>query len=177
MEREAVMIHLYVGNGKGKSTAAAGLALRFAAYEGQVLYTQFLKDGRSGEVRELKKLQTVEVFPFPGICMFTCHMDDNTRERFKVDYDKYIKDIFRKVRVEAIGLLVLDEVIDAIHAGLVREEKLLDFLQTHPEKPEIVLTGRNPSRAIADTADYFTEFQKIRHPYDGGLEARKGIEY
>ena len=171
------MIHLYVGNGKGKSTAAAGLALRYAGREGHVLYTQFLKDGSSGEVRVLKKLQTVEVFPFPGICMFTYNMDDKTRERFKVDYSKYLTDIVRKVRTESVGLLVLDEVIDAVNEGLVQEEKLCSFLKSHPEKPEIVLTGRNPSDAIADLADYYTKFLKVRHPYDGGLEARKGIEF
>ena len=80
-------------------------------------------------------------------------------------------------RAKNMDLLVLDEVISACNHGAVPEEALLEFLQNKPEHLEVVLTGRNPSEALLAQADYVTEMKKIKHPFDHGVLARKGIEY
>ena len=74
-------------------------------------------------------------------------------------------------------LLILDEIISACNHGAVRENLLTDFLDRRPEKLEVVLTGRNPSPALVERADYMTEMRKCRHPFDQGIPARKGIEF
>ena len=76
-----------------------------------------------------------------------------------------------------MGLLVLDEVIPACKLGLVSETALADFLRSKPRELEVALTGREPSPALLELADYVTEMKKHKHPYDRGLQARKGIEF
>ena len=82
-----------------------------------------------------------------------------------------------KAAKEPIDLLVLDEIMAVCNYGLVDEEKVIQFISARPEKLEVVLTGRNPSVQLLDRADYVSEIKKIKHPYDRGINARRGIEY
>lgn len=171
------MIHIYTGEGKGKTSAAMGLALRFSNTGKKVLIAQFLKDGTSGEICVLKRLDNIEVISCEEKLKFTFQMTEEERKQAKTVTESYFRTITEKTKKEQVSLLVLDEIMAAISSGLLSESEVIDFLNTKPEGLEVVLTGRNPSEKMLKIADYVTEMKKIRHPYDKGIFAREGIEY
>lgn len=169
------LIHLYCGDGKGKTTAALGLALRAAGAGKQVVFTQFFKDGSSSEVEPLAALPGVLVFHADTVRGFYRNMTSSQREQAGKDYTA----LFRRVTQAAreADLLILDEIVSACNRGVVPEKLVTDFLREKPARLEVVLTGRNPSAALLELADYITEMRKLRHPFDRGIGARKGIEF
>lgn len=169
------LIHLYCGDGKGKTTAALGLALRAAGAGKQVVFTQFFKDGSSSEVEPLAALPGVRVFHADTVRGFYRNMTPSQREQAGKDYTA----LFRQVTQAAqeADLLILDEIVSACNRGVVPEKLVTDFLREKPARLEVVLTGRNPSSALLELADYVTEMRKLRHPFDRGIGARKGIEF
>lgn len=169
------LIHLYCGDGKGKTTAALGLALRAAGAGKQVVFTQFFKDGSSSEIGPLAALPGVRVFHADTVRGFYRNMTPTQREQAGKDYTA----LFRQVTQAAqeADLLILDEIVSACNRGVVPEKLVTDFLREKPARLEVVLTGRNPSAALLKLADYITEMRKLRHPFDRGIGARKGIEF
>lgn len=169
------LIHLYCGDGKGKTTAALGLALRAAGAGKQVVFTQFFKDGSSSEIGPLAALPGVRVFHADTVRGFYRNMTPTQREQAGKDYTA----LFRLVTQAAqeADLLILDEIVSACNRGVVPEKLVTDFLREKPARLEVVLTGRNPSAALLELADYITEMRKLRHPFDRGIGARKGIEF
>lgn len=169
------LIHLYCGDGKGKTTAALGLALRAAGAWKQVVFTQFFKDGSSSEIEPLAALPGVRVFHADTVRGFYRNMTPTQREQAGKDYTA----LFRQVTQAAqeADLLILDEIVSACNRGVVPEKLVTDFLREKPARLEVVLTGRNPSAALLELADYITEMRKLRHPFDRGIGARKGIEF
>lgn len=172
----AGLVHLYCGDGKGKTTAAVGLAVRAAGAGRRVLFTQFFKNGDSSEISVLRALENVEVFLCPARHGFFRNMDGAERADARRDYSALLEDALGAARRGA-GLLVLDEAVSACNYGVIEEEKILDFLRGKPAELEVVLTGRDPSAALLERADYATEMKKLRHPYDRGVRARRGIEF
>lgn len=168
------LIHLYCGSGKGKTTAAAGLAARMAGAGGRVVFAQFYKDGSSCEVKALAGLEVAAMNckTVPG--RFS-QMDEAARQRAREDYSRFLLSVFAAAR--QADLLVLDEVVSACNHGTVKEERLLALLREKPEGLEVVLTGRDPSERLLAMADYVTQMQKIKHPFDRGVAARRGIEF
>ncbi|MCF0143014.1 MAG: cob(I)yrinic acid a,c-diamide adenosyltransferase [Parasporobacterium sp.] len=169
------MIHIYCGKGKGKTTAATGLTVRMAGNGGRVLFAQFFKDGSSSEISVLKNLENVDVRHCDTLIGFFDRMTDEEKEKVTCDYSAFLKGLLEEA--PAYDLVVLDESISAYNHGVYCREDLLDFLKEHPEKPEIVLTGRDPAPELFARADYVTEMTKHKHPFENGVEARKGIEY
>lgn len=169
------LIHLYCGDGKGKTTAALGLTLRAAGAGKQVVFTQFFKDGSSSEMEPLAALPGVRVFHADTVRGFYRNMTPSQREQAGKDYTA----LFRRVTQAAqeADLLILDEIVSACNRGVVPEKLVTDFLREKPAWLEVVLTGRNPSAALLELADYVTEMRKLRHPFDRGIGARKGIEF
>ena len=172
----AGLIHIYCGDGKGKTSAAAGLAVRAAGAGRQVLFTQFLKNGDSSELSVLRALENVEVFVCDARHGFLWKMGENERAQAKQDYSALLEAALEKAR-RGVDLLVLDEAVSACNLGVIEEKKLLDFLREKPSELEVVLTGRYPSASLIERADYVTEMKKLRHPYDRGVGARRGIEF
>lgn len=170
------LIHIYCGEGKGKTSAALGLALRSAGAGMRVLFVQFLKDGSSSEISTLERLG-IEFSCCSGITKFVFQMTQEERLQAGEEYSRLLSQSLRRCREESFGLLVLDEVIPACNLGLVSEAALRDFLLNKPRELETVLTGRDPSPALLELADYVTEMGKRKHPYDRGLPARRGIEF
>lgn len=170
----AGLIHLYCGDGKGKTTAAVGLAVRASGAGKQVVFTQFFKDGSSSEVESLKFLG-IRTFHAQTVKGFYRSMNEQQRQQARQDYTA----LFRQVTAAAqdADLLILDEIVSACNRGVVPEELVVDFLRGKPDQLEVVLTGRDPSPALMELADYITEMRKLRHPYDRGTAARKGVEY
>lgn len=170
------LIHIYCGDGKGKTTAAVGLTIRAAGAGKRVLFAQFFKNGNSSEIKILEQLQQVET----DICRthygFYKRMNAEERCQAQQDYTALLGDALEKARC-GIDLLVLDEVISACNHEIVPESCVRSFLEGKPEELEVVLTGRNPSEALLALADYVTEMKKGKHPYDRGVPARRGIEF
>ena len=180
-------IHIYCGDGKGKTTAAVGLAVRMAGSGGRAVVARFLKNDGSGEVSALARIPGITVIPCRKTFGFTWQM---TKEQ-KAEAAEYYRELFKEAFREAEGavgelreaegapavLLVLDEVCGAVGSGLLPEEDVLSFLDRRPEKLEVVLTGREPRDSFLCRADYVTEMKKLAHPFDRGMAARKGIEY
>lgn len=169
------LIHIYCGDGKGKTSAAMGLALRAAGSGMKVLVLQFLKDGSSSEFASLSHVPGIEVVPQTRRFGFTWTMTPEEKGEAKAYYAGLLEDAF--ARGGAFDLLVLDEALGAQNAGLLEEARLLALLGQKPAALEVVLTGRGPTRALLDAADYVTEMRKVKHPFDQGVAARKGIEY
>lgn len=170
------MIHLYCGDGKGKTTAAVGLSVRAAGAGKRVLFAQFLKDGSSSELNILRALQNVEVACCEQNFGFFKSMDGQTKAAARLAYTALLEETLQK-SADGVALLVLDEAVAACNHGLIEEARLLDFLHHKPEDLEVVLTGRDPSQRLLDAADYVTEMRKCKHPFERGIAARRGVEF
>lgn len=167
------MIHFYYGDGKGKTTAVMGLALRALGSGMPVTVIQFLKDGASGECGSLAKLgaKIVAGKAAPG---FVFSMTEAGKAATRKLHDEHLQ--AAQAALEEGGLLVLDEVGDALSMGMVDGDKLLALLDRKGET-EIAMTGHQPLDALMDRADYITEMKARRHPYEKGVQARPGIEF
>ena len=171
------MIHVYYGDGKGKTTAAMGLALRMLAAGGRVVIVQFLKDGGSGEVRMLSSRLGVPVFACAPMGKFTWEMTNEELATVRKAHDENLVAALDEVEALGARLLVLDEVLDALAMGLVDEEAITRVLKMGASELEVVLTGRNPSEDIVSRADYLTEMKCRKHPFEQGVPSREGVEY
>lgn len=171
------MIHVYYGDGKGKTTAAMGLALRMLAAGGRVVIMQFLKDGGSGEVRMLSSRFGVPVFACAPTGKFTWEMTNEELAAVRKAHDKNLASALDEVEASGARLLVLDEALDALAMGLVDEAAIARALKRGAGELEVVLTGRNPSEDIASHADYLTEMKCRKHPFEQGVPFREGVEY
>lgn len=170
-------IHIYCGDGKGKTTAAIGLSVRASGCGKKVLVTRFLKTDHSGEVKVLEAMPGITVTPCERSFGFFTRMTEEQKKEAALYYSQLLASTLEKAVNEEYDLLVMDEIMAVCNYGLVDEEKVREFLVDRPEGLEVVLTGRNPSKELTDLADYVSEIHKIKHPYDQGLNARKGIEY
>ena len=168
------MIHLYCGDGKGKTTAAVGLAVRAAGSGMRVLFMQFFKSGKSSEVMALEKLGIVTAHPGVHYGRYKS-LDDGKKAEVQDSYDELLNDVV--AHAAEYDLIVLDEAVSTYGYAMIDREQLMEFLRQEGSRREIVLTGRDPLPELTDAADYVTEMKKVKHPFDGGIAARQGIEY
>ncbi len=169
-------IQIYTGNGKGKTTAAMGLALRAAGHGFTIKIVQFLKGGISGELESIKKLDTVEVFRVTDADKYIWNL---TPEQ-KSDMQSRSKEMLNKALIwfsEEIDILILDEIMAALQYDIVSLTDVIDLLDAKPEGTEIILTGRNVPDELANRAHLISEVKDIKHYFDDGVPARKGIEF
>lgn len=171
------LMHIYTGEGKGKTTAAVGLGVRAAGAGKTVLFAQFLKDGSSSEIAVLNEIENINTRHCETVTGWVKDMTEEERAKAKADYARFLSDLFAEAEAEDADLLILDEILAAVNCGFIEERELLSFLEKRPAKLEVVLTGRSPSPDICLRADYITEMKKLKHPYDRGIRARRGIEY
>lgn len=174
MARKTGFVHLYTGDGEGKTVQAFGLALRTVGHGYKVIIVQFMK-GRSnvGEYKACRKLANCEIKQF-GRKYFV-----NLEAPLPEDYEQAKKgmDFARKALKRRPRLLVLDEINLAASAGLVKTKDVLELLDEVPLSTVVVLTGRRAPKALRDRADLVTELKEVKHPMGKGVAARKGIEY
>ncbi len=171
------MIHVYYGDGKGKTTAAIGLAVRAAGSRMRVLFVQFMKTEFSGERHTLSHTENISLTFAPVELKFTYEMDDAEKSKAAIIFRKIFDDAVTTVLTQKYDMIVLDEIFTAIEAGVLSEYEVREFVSNAPKNLEIVMTGHNPPEKILELADYITEMKKIRHPYDEGVQARFGIEF
>ena len=168
------MLQSYYGEGKGKTTAAFGLALRAAGRGRRVVIAQFLKSEDSGERRSMESVPHVLLLPLPEHLNFVWNMDVVER----AEYEEYAGRLLDDTALLAgkNSVLILDEVLGAIETDILPASEIDDFLAKLPENCEVVLTGRKAQKELLDRADYITEFRAERHPGEKGVLAREGIE-
>lgn len=171
------LIHIYCGDGKGKTTAAVGLAVRCAGAGGNVLFFQFLKDNTSGERFAMSDIKGIELISGIEQIKFFKAMNDTEKQEAVAFYNTKFEEIEQLIHHKNYDLVVLDEVIAAVNNQVISEKRLLDFIINKPQHTELVLTGRKPSEKLCEFADYISEIKKIKHPFDKGIRARKMIEY
>ena len=171
-ERDLGLVHLYHGTGKGKTTAAMGLALRALGQGLRVTVVQFLKDGRSGELEPLGRLGA-RVYSGPGEMKFSWTQTPEEREETR----RAQTALLERALEEECDLLVLDEACGACRTGLVDEGLVKKAVLSRPAGREVVLTGRDPAAWMVEAADYVTRMEGERHPYEQGIPARRGVEF
>lgn len=165
-------LHLYWGEGKGKTTAATGLALRALGSGFRVTVVQFLKDGTSGELEPLRTLGAA-IYAAMEFPKFVFQMSETEKEQTRVQQTA----LLRQALCKPCDLMILDEACAAYQLGMVDRDLLKQVVLRRPAGCEAVLTGREPAPWMVQAADYITEMRCCRHPYETGLAARKGIEY
>ncbi len=170
------MIHLYTGDGKGKSTAACGLCLRMVGSGEEAALIQFLKSGTSSELDPLKKQPGMRVFSLEKPYDFFYNLTNPQKEQLKRETEAELLLAEELLRSGQVSLLVLDEVVDAVNLELLQLQELCTLLRT-AGNVEVVLTGHQPPEELLELADYYTDFKAVKHPYERGITARRGIEY
>ncbi|MDC0168876.1 cob(I)yrinic acid a,c-diamide adenosyltransferase [Candidatus Nitrosopelagicus sp.] len=177
MSKDGLVI-VYTGNGKGKTTAALGLAIRAVGYEHKVCMLQFIKGSwHYGEMDSSKKLEpNFELIAigkgFVGI------LDDNSPRE---EHEKYAAEALRicreKINSGNYNVVILDEVNYAINLGLIDVQEIIKLIKEKPSNLDIVLTGRDVKEEIVELADLVTEMKEIKHPFKSGIKAKKGIDF
>lgn len=176
MEKQTGCVHVYCGNGKGKTTCGMGLCVRAAGYGYRVLIYQFMKDNTTSERKAMEKIPGITFVPGLKEEKFSFQMTQEEKEARKRFYKEKFREVTEKAEKENYDVLFLDEVIYTIRAGLFEEQILVEWLKQKPEHLEVILTGQDPGEELLLCADYVSELKKIRHPFDRGLGARDGIE-
>ena len=168
------LVHLYCGDGKGKTTCVMGLTTRASGSGKKVLLHQFLKDNHSSERKIIDHLPGVTVIPSITLEKWTFAMSEEELDDLHRRNDEMMDRLFRLAK--DYDMLVMDESLYAMDKNLLSEDKMIRHLEEKPEGLEVVLSGRNPSQRMIDHADYVSEICKRKHPFDRGISARKGIE-
>ncbi|MEI8349689.1 MAG: cob(I)yrinic acid a,c-diamide adenosyltransferase [Candidatus Omnitrophota bacterium] len=174
------MIHCYIGNGKGKTTAALGLALRASGWGRRVYVAQFLKDIKypCGEIRAVRVHKAgivIERFKNQIHPMFLKNQKVNTGQ-IKKSIERSLTKIESFIRTKKFDMIVFDEILDAIAEGFVASKKVTDILK-RAHAIEVVVTGRRAPSEILRLADYVSYVEKVKHPFDKKCVARQGVEY
>ncbi len=170
------LVQVYTGEGKGKTTAAIGLAIRAAGHGLKVFICQFLKGRRTGEFILIKKALAGQIDIFQcGSEKFIITEEDKREHR---ETARRALEFSKKALVSKdYDLVILDEINVAVHLGLIDLKDVITIIESKPESVELVLTGRNAPSEIIERADLVTEMKEIKHPFKKGIGAREGIEF
>lgn len=171
------LVQAYTGDGKGKTTAAIGLAIRAVGAGMSVSILQFMKEGGptlSSEVPILKELPNVQLRQYGQSFIYS---PKPSRDEVQARIGVGLVEAARQLSDGVTDLLILDEILVAIDHGLADEGMVAELIESRPSNVEIVLTGRGLSNRIADLCDLVTEMLPVKHPYEAGQKARRGIEY
>jgi len=169
------MLHIYTGNGKGKTTASLGLATRFLGHSNKVCLIQFMKKNvEYGEITFFENIPNINIIQF-GTPEFV-----DKKNPFPIDIEEAIKG-FQKakeiIESKEYDLVILDELNVALDFELVDQEEVIAFINKHKDDCELVITGRYAPDALLEIADLVTEMKEIKHYYSQGISAREGVEF
>ncbi len=166
---------VFTGKGKGKTSAAFGMAVRFLGYGKSVVIVQFLKGRKTGELLLKKNLPGFEIVQFGSddfVDLKNPSKEDIEQAKEALFYAKRL--LTRSYRPD---LLILDEVNVALSAGMIEEREVLELIEKLPDKTNLVLTGRGATNKLMEKADLVTEMRDVKHPLKKGKKAEKGLEY
>lgn len=171
------LVHIYTGNGKGKTTAALGLGIRAWGRGFNIVMFQFLKGAETGEMKTIEKLgERFVLHRGKEVKKFTWCMNEDEKQQAMCEQQGIFMMVKDTVQNEDIDLLILDEMMAAVTTGMVPLEMVIEFIKNKPEKLEIVMTGRNAPPELVELADYVSEINVVKHPMEKGIPARIGIE-
>ncbi|CCC58120.1 MULTISPECIES: cob(I)yrinic acid a,c-diamide adenosyltransferase [Caloramator] len=171
-------IQVYTGDGKGKTTAAIGQGVRAAGNELRVYMVQFLKGSETGELKSIEKLDPYfKIFRFEKKRGFFWTLSDEEKAELKKEIEEAFEFCKKVLKNKECDVLILDEIMGVLHNKLLSVEEVVEFLKSKPEDMEIILTGRNVPKEIMEIADLVTEMKEIKHYFEKGVPARKGIEF
>ena len=189
------LVEVYTGNGKGKTTAAFGLAFRALGWGLRVYVIQFMKLGTYGENRLASKIDSNLVVEYVGMPYFIAWEEDipaEDRKRIRnvvirprgsppEEYAEKTMKAFKTMKEQVYDgnwdVVIMDEINVAVYYDLLPLQEVLDFIDNRPIHTEIVLTGRKMPDEIIERADLITDMREVKHPYAAGVPARKGIDY
>lgn len=175
------MIHLYTGDGKGKTTAAVGLSVRAAGGGMRVIFSQFMKGNDTGELHILQKVPGVRILRSQKQFGFYKTLTDEEKAELACIHDGLLDQIIEAVKKRECDMVILDEITYPVNWELLSVSRLKELIGLVKDSgdcmPELVLTGRNPADFLMDCADYVTRMEALRHPFERGIAARKGIEF
>ncbi len=172
------LVHIYTGDGKGKTTAAVGLGIRACGRGKKVLMLQFLKGSQTGEMLIIQKLMPdFELYRHTEFKKFTWEMNQDELEEMKRDAKNTFQYALDEAKSGNRDIIILDEINLVITSGFLDIEDVLDFIKNKPAELEIVMTGRYAPAELIKLADYVSEIKEVKHPYSVGIPGREGIEF
>ncbi|MCX8131202.1 MAG: cob(I)yrinic acid a,c-diamide adenosyltransferase [Clostridia bacterium] len=170
-------VHIYTGDGKGKTTAAVGLGFRAYGRGFRVLLVQFLKNEPTGEIMAIEKLDSrFRYFRTKKVKGFFFSMNEEQKQELKKSEQEAWEYAAKAVMSSKWDMVILDEVIGSINNKLVDLVAVKDLIKSKPEGIELVLTGRNAPEELKQLADYVSEIKAVKHVFSRGIPAREGIE-
>jgi len=175
--QEKGLIQVYTGDGKGKSTAAIGQAVRATGHGFKVGFISFFKDPEVFGYGEYKSLQRLGIETFLFARKHPHFYKDLSSGEVREECLKGMEFIKKLFRDQSWDMLVLDEINIAIRDGFLKEEGVLSLLEAKPQNLELILTGRGATEKIIKKADLVSEVKEVKHPYTQGVQKRKGIEF
>lgn len=167
------LLHIYCGEGKGKTTAALGLALRASGSGMKVCFLQLMKGGKTSELESLKHLPNIKVIRCDRHYPFFKNMTEADKADITVCHNELLEETFSGDS----DMVIVDEFNSAYRYELMDRELAQKLIFDGLKSAEVILTGREPNKIFTDAADYISEIQCIKHPYEKGITARKGIEF
>lgn len=167
------LIQVYTGDGKGKTTAALGLALRAVGQGMKVIIIQFIK----GDLTCGEHLFAARYYPLEIVQLSTKSSFDQTFEELRSTAEQTLVFAEKIILDGGYDIVILDEILVAVNKGLISTEQVLNLMGKKPETMELILTGRGAPKEIIQKADLVTEMVAVKHPFTKGIKARKGIEY
>ncbi|UCG62674.1 MAG: cob(I)yrinic acid a,c-diamide adenosyltransferase [Candidatus Zixiibacteriota bacterium] len=172
------LLVVYTGDGKGKTTAALGMCVRALGYNWKICIIQFIKGSwKYGELKGIKRLAPDVELHTVGEGFVGIIDDDKSFEEHRAAARKGVQLALDKIKSNQYRLVILDELNVAMDLGLVTEEEADEILAARTDKQHLVITGRNASESILEKADLITEMREVRHPYQQGILAQKGIDW
>ncbi len=171
------LVHVYTGSGKGKTTAALGVALRAVGWGAKVCVVQFIKG-----YPEIGEFHFMKVAPEQYVIrQFAFDCSRNIGKAKVAQRQESVEAALEFAQQTISGgeydIVILDEINNAVHCGLVDVQRVLDLIQLKPTQVELILTGRNAVPEVIEAADYVTEMRAVKHPYEQGIAARKMVDY
>lgn len=170
------LIHIYCGDGKGKTTAAIGLAVRASGAGMRVHFVQLLKGNDTSELNSLKLIPNITIDRCDEDYGFTFTMNDEEKAKITACHNSILLRALRLAENNEIDMLIIDEFNAAYTYGLIDKELADRIVLNKPSNLELVITGRNPDSKFIAAADYVSEISAVKHPFNSGISARKGIE-
>jgi len=171
------LIHIYTGDGKGKTTASIGLMVRFLSYGKKVLFVQMQKARPSGEIGFLEKNINIKIMRCTTIKKFIWKMNEEEKKEYIRQHREGFNKAINEIKNNEYDLVVFDEIIGAISQKAIIEKEVIEFLTHKEDNIEVVLTGRNASKNLIDIADYVSDIKCVKHPFKKGIISRKGVEF
>jgi cob(I)alamin adenosyltransferase len=174
------LVHLYYGDGKGKTTASIGLIIRKLSYNKSVLLVQFMKTpqdqfGQFGEINFLSQFNNIKIKQFGAVDWV---IKGNISKKAKKEVDEALNFLISELKSNKHNLVVADELLYTIDMGILKEEDIIKVIKEKPKATELVLTGSHSTpKKLIELSDYATNIKKIKHPYDKGIIARRSVEF